>query len=186
MVIYWKWFCSWLLDGTLELNCLLVTRCHPLCSWSTAIHSSETTGAARHIKEHCIPLDKTFATRWILPEIFNFTPDMTSWWVTYLNNCPLLSRPIFYFNSKNQHYECQRTSSQIQRNPITGLSQFTFRARFYKELKTFSALTKLWNTGCHNFTSLHRVLRSGAWELLTNIQTSKQTTLKSWSHARNR
>ena len=65
-------------------------------------------------------------------------------------------------------------------NPITGLSQFTFRTCFRKEfIKTFSALTKLAKLGRNVFTSLYRVLRGGAWELLINIQTDKQVTAKS-------
>ena len=65
-------------------------------------------------------------------------------------------------------------------NPITGLSQFTFRTCFQKEfIKTFPALTKLAKLGRNIFTSLYRVLRGGAWELLINIQTDKRVTAKS-------
>ena len=46
-------------------------------------------------------------------------------------------------------------------------------------MKTFSELTKLAKLGRKVFTSLYRVLRGGAWELLINIQTDKQVTAKS-------
>ena len=54
-----------------------------------------------------------------------------------------------------------------------------FSEGIYTFFKTFSALTKLAKLGRNVFTSLYRVLRGGAWELLINIQTDKQVTAKS-------
>ena len=54
---------SWLLR--VETNCLLVTRFHRLCSWSTMIHSWQLNwlgswdDSAAKMKEHCLPLESS-------------------------------------------------------------------------------------------------------------------------------
>ena len=109
-----------------KLSVRIVRRCRRLCLWQN-IHSDcqwdqqqLNDSAARHIKEHYIPLDnphKTFATWWILPEILNFTPYMSTKCVTYLcsKELPFALATDFLFQPHHQHARTTNVKERVRR-----------------------------------------------------------------------